>query len=364
MRQKFKLKIIDRYIIRKFIGTYFFAILLIVGIAVIFDLSEKLDDFMEKKPALSAIVFDYYLNFIPYFANLFSSLFTFIAVIFFTSKMAYDTEIIAILSSGVSFKRLMYPYFVSATIIATLSFFLTSFIIPPANRVRLDFQNTYIRKPYRNSERNIHKQVRPGVFVYMESYNPFSQTGYKFSIEHFIDNQLQSKFMSDYAKWDSTKNKWTATNYYIRNYNTEDQKIISGTNIDTMVYITPKDFTQREDIVETMNLFRLNEFIDQQRLQGADNVDVFLIEKYSRFAFPFSTFILTLIGVSLSSRKVRGGIGLHIGTGLAISFSYILFMRFTTMFAVGGLLTPGIAVWIPNILFSIIAVALYRMAPK
>jgi lipopolysaccharide export system permease protein len=364
MREKFRLKTIDRYIIRKFIGTYLFAIVLIVGIAVVFDLSEKLDDFMEKKPALSEIVFRYYLNFIPYFANLFSSLFTFIAVIFFTSKMAYNTEIIAILSSGVSFRRLMYPYFVSATIIAVFSFLLTSFIIPPANRVRLDFENTYIRKPYRNSDRNIHKQVRPGVFVYMESYNSFSQTGYKFSIEHFVDGKLQSKLMSDYARWDSTRSKWIAVNYYIRNYNQEDQQIISGTKIDTSVFITPKDFTMRTDVVETMNLFQLNDFIAQQRLQGADTVDVFLIEKYSRFAFPFSTFILTLIGVSLSSRKVRGGIGLHIGLGLGLSFSYILFMRFSTMFAVGGSLTPGFAVWIPNILFAFIAVGLYRIAPK
>ncbi|RPH30751.1 MAG: YjgP/YjgQ family permease [Bacteroidales bacterium] len=365
MREKFKLKTIDLYIIRKFIGTYFFAILLIVGIAVIFDISEKLDDFMEKKPTLGAIIFDYYLNFIPYFANLFSSLFTFIAVIFFTSKMAYDTEIIAILSSGVSFRRLMYPYFVSASIIAILSFLLTSFIIPPANKVRLDFENTYIRRPYRYSDRNIHKQVRPGVFVYMESYNAFSQTAYKFSVEHFVDNRLQSKLMSNYARWDSTKNKWTAQDYYIRNYNAEGQEIISGSQIDTSVFITPKDFSHRADLlIETMNLFQLNDFIDQQRLQGADNVNVFLIEKYSRLAFPFSTFILTLIGVSLSSRKVRGGIGLHIGMGLGISFTYILFMRFTTMFAVGGLLTPGIAVWIPNIIYTFIAIGLYRLAPK
>lgn len=364
MREKFKLKIIDRYIIRKFIGTYLFAIVLIVGIAVIFDLSEKLDDFMEKKPPLSAIVFKYYLNFIPYFANLFSSLFTFIAVIFFTSKMAYDTEIIAILSSGVSFKRLMYPYFVAASIIAVFSFFLTSFIIPPANRVRLDFENTYVRKPYQNSGRNIHKQVRPGVFVYMEAYNSYSQTAYKFSIEHFVDGRLQSKLMSDYARWDSTKNKWIAENYYIREYQAEGQKIVSGSKMDTSVFITPKDFTMRTDVVETMNLFQLNGFIAQQRLQGADTVDVFLIEKYSRMAYPFSTFILTLIGVSLSSRKVRGGIGLHIGTGLGISFSYILFMRFSTMFAVGGSLSPGLAVWIPNILFGVIAIGLYRMAPK
>lgn len=364
MREKFKIKKIDRYIIGKFIGTYLFAIVLIVGIAVIFDLSEKLDDFMEKKPPLSAIVFHYYLNFIPYFANLFSSLFTFIAVIFFTSKMAYNTEIIAILSSGVSFKRLMYPYFLSAAIIAVFSFFLTSFIIPPANRVRLDFENKYIRRPYQNSDRNIHKQVRPGVFVYMEGYNSYSQIGYKFSIEHFVNGRLQSKLMSDYAKWDSTKNKWSVQNYYIRNYLEENQQILSGNKIDTAVFITPKDFTMRTDVVETMNLFQLNSFIAQQQLQGADTIDVFLIEKYSRLAYPFSTFILTLIGVSLSSRKVRGGIGLHIGVGLACSFSYILFMRFSTMFAVGGSLTPGFAVWIPNILFAFIAIGFYRMAPK
>lgn len=364
MREKFRLKTIDYYIIRKFIGTYLFAIALIVGIAVVFDISEKLDDFMEKKPPLSYIVFHYYLNFIPYFANLFSSLFTFIAVIFFTSKMAYNTEIIAILSSGVSFKRMMYPYFVSATIIAVFSFFLTSFIIPPANRVRLDFENTYIKRPFQNSDHNIHKQVRPGVFVYMEAYNSFSQTGYKFSLEHFVDGRLQSKLMSDYARWDSTKGKWAVQNYYIRNYLAEGQDIKKGERIDTSIYITPKDFIMRTSVVETMNLFQLNDFIDQQRLQGADTIDVFLIEKYSRLAFPFSTFILTLIGVSLSSRKVRGGIGLHIGLGLAISFSYILFMRFSTMFAVGGSLTPLSAVWIPNILFAIIAVGLYRVAPK
>ncbi len=364
MKEKYRLKTIDFYIIRKFIGTYFFAIVLIVGIAVIFDLSEKLDDFMEKKPPLSAIVFDYYLNFIPYFANLFSSLFTFIAVIFFTSKMAYNTEIIAILSSGVSFKRMMYPYFVSATIIAVFSFFLTSFVIPPANRVRLDFENTYIKRPYQNSDRNIHKQVRPGVFVYMEAYNSVSQTGYKFSIEHFVDGKLQSKLMSDYARWDSTKNKWEVQNYYIRNYLLEGQQILSGTKLDTSVFITPKDFTMRTSVVETMNLFQLNEFIVQQRLQGADTVDVFLVEKYRRLADPFSSFILTLIGVSLSSRKVRGGIGLHIGVGLGISFSYILFMRFSTMFAVGGSLSPFVAVWLPNVLFAFIAIGLYRVAPK
>ncbi|MDY0199480.1 MAG: LptF/LptG family permease [Bacteroidales bacterium] len=362
--RKLGLKILDVYIIRKFIGTYFYAIVLIIGIAVIFDLAEKMDDFVSKGVTLKEIVFDYYLNFIPYFANLFSSLFTFIAVIFFTSKMAYNTEIIAILSSGVSFRRIMFPYFVSATIIAVFSFVLTSFIIPPANSVRLQFENTYTKRKVRNTSRDIHRQVRPGLFIYMQSYNSYNNMGQQFSIEHIVDGELKSKLISDYVKWDTTINKWTAHNYHIREFTENGEVITSGEKIDTTIYLYPSDFTQRLNIVETMNMFELNEFIADQRMQGTENVDFYLIEKHSRFANPFSTFILTVIGVALSSRKVRGGIGLHIGIGLALSFTYILFMRFTTMFSVGGIIPPLLAVWIPNIIYSLIAVFLYKLAPK
>jgi lipopolysaccharide export system permease protein len=358
------LKIIDVYIIRKFIGTYFYAILLIVGIAVVFDVAEKMDDFVGKDAPLKAIIFDYYMNFIPYFANLFSSLFTFIAVIFFTSKMAYNTEIIAILSSGVSFKRMMFPYFISAAFIAVFSFLLTSFVIPPANRTRIEFENTYVKRQQRNTDRNIHRQVRPGIYIYMQSYNTQGDIGYKFSMENIVDGELKSKFISDFVKWDTTSNKWVATNYHIRNYTENGEEVISGEKIDTTIYLDPSDFSRRLNIVETMNMFELNDFIDEQKLQGADNIDFYLIEKYSRFAYAFSTFILTLIGVALSSRKVRGGIGLHIGLGLALSFSYILFMRFSTMFSVGGSIPPIIAVWIPNALYAVIALVLYRLAPK
>jgi lipopolysaccharide export system permease protein len=361
---RFGFKIIDIYIIRKFIGTYFYAILLIVGIAVVFDMAEKLDDFFSKGAPLNAIIFDYYLNFIPYFANLFSSLFTFIAVIFFTSRMAYNTEIIAILSSGVSFKRIIFPYFVSATIIAVFSFILTSFVIPPANRTRIEFENTYTKRQYRNTDRDIHRQVRPGIFVYMQSYTTHSMIAHKFSMEHIVDGELKSKLISDYVKWDTTLNKWIAHNYHIRNYTDEGETVIFGNTIDTTIFLLPSDFTRRLNIVETMNMFELDEFIEEQRLQGAENIDYYLIEKYSRFAYPFSTFILTIIGVSLSSKKIRGGIGLHIGLGLALSFSYILFMRFSTMFSVGGSIPPFIAVWIPNVLYSFIAFTLYKLAPK
>lgn len=358
------MKKIDIYIIKKFLGTFFFAISLLIIIVVVFDISEKIDDFLEKDAPLKEILFSYYLNFIPYFVNLFSYLFTFIAVIFFTSKMAYDTEIIAILSSGVSFRRLMFPFFVAAAFIATFSFALSNFIIPPANGVRLNFENTFIKKARYNTDRNIHMQVRPGLFLYMQSYNSFSEIGYKFSMEKYENGRLVSKLMSEFVKWDSTTSKWSVNNYYIRNYLAEGEEIIKGEKVDTVLFIQPSDFSQKVNVVETMNMFELNDFIDQQRLQGSSTVAFYLIEKYRRVADPFSAFILTLIGVALSSRKVRGGIGLHIGLGLALSFSYILFMRFSTMFAVGGSIDPLIAVWLPNVLYAIIALILYRMAPK
>jgi len=358
------LKKIDIYIIKKFLGTYFFAILIIISIAVVFDVSEKVEDFIEKSAPFKAIVFDYYMNFIPYFANLFSSLFTFIAVIFFTSKMAYNTEIIAILSSGVSFRRMMYPYFISALVIALLSFVLMAYVIPPANATRKDFEYKYIRNPIRNTDKDIHRQIEPGLFIYMKSYNTSNDIGYKFSMERFENGTLKSKLISDYVKWDSTIAKWTIRNYYIRDIDSLSEKITTGAKIDTALNMFPEEFKRMKNFTETMNLPQLNTYIDQQYMQGADNVVELLIDKYQRFAYPFSTFILTLIGVSLSSRKVRGGMGMHIAFGLLLSFSYILFMRFTMMFAISGSMNPLFAVWLPNVIYAIISVFLYRLAPK
>ncbi len=358
------LKKIDLYIIKKFLGTYFFAIAIIISIAIVFDLAEKVEDFLEKSAPFNEIVFDYYLNWIPYFANLFSSLFTFIAVIFFTSKMAYNTEIIAILSSGVSFRRMMYPYFIAAFVIALFSFLLMAYIIPPANVIRKDFEYKYIKNPIRNTDKDIHRQIEPGLFIYMKSYNTTNDVGYKFSMERFENGVLKSKLISDYVKWDSTISKWTIRNYYIRDIDSLSEKITTGSKIDTALNMLPEEFKRMQNFTETMNLRELNEYIDQQYMQGADNVVELLIDKYGRFAYPFSTFILTLIGVALSSRKARGGIGMHIGFGLALSFSYILFMRFTAMFAISGSLNALFAVWLPNIIYTIIGVFLYRLAPK
>jgi len=359
-----ELKIWDIYIIKKFLGTYFFAIALIIGISIVFDLSEKIDNYIENDaPARAVVIF--YLNFIPYFANLLSSLFTFIAVIFFTSKMAYNSEIIAILSSGVSFRRILLPYFISAFLIATLSFLLMAYVIPHANEKRLNFEYTYLKESPYKVERNLHMQIDTGIYIYMRNYRPKLQKGYKFSMEEFQGNQLKSKLMAENIRWDTSKNKWTINNYYIREItDAKHDTIKTGSSLDTTLTIKPSDLGLYTDIVMTMSMPELNDFIEKKRIQGAENLEAYLIEKHRRFSYPFSTFILTLIGVFLSSKKIRGGMGMQIGIGITLSFAYILFMRFATMFALRGGIEPYIAVWIPNLIFAGIALSLYRFAPR
>ncbi len=363
--KKMHLRIIDWYIIRKFIGTFVYAIIIIITIAVIFDIAEKIDDFVESNAPLRAIVFDYYLNFIPYFAILYSNLFTFIAVVFFTSKLAYRSEIIAILSSGISYRRLLWPYMIGSTLIALFSYSFLNYVVPNANKVRLEFEERYVHnRPVDYNYRNIHRQVYPGVVIYMESYSNLTNTGYKFSIEKFVDNHLVSKLIADYMIWDSVKNKWTVKNYYIRNIDSLSETIIKGSSLDTNLNITPEDFRRRLNVVESMNKKELDSFIDEQKLQGGENLEVYYIEKYKRMAQPFSTYILTIIGVCVSSKKSRGGTGLHIGIGLGFCFSYIVFIQFSSQFSISGNIPPLLAVWIPNILYAGIAYYLYRLAPK
>ncbi len=359
------MKKLDIYIIRKFLGTFFFSILLIISIAIIFDFSEKIDDFLEEPvPSFSEIVFDYYLPFIPYFANLFSYLFTFIAVIFFTSKMASNSEIVAILSNGISFNRLMLPYFISAGIIALFTFVLSAYVIPPATKVKLDFEEHYIRSRFQNRDRHIHRQLGNGVYAYMESFNTTNNIGQKFSLETFDGNMLKSKLMSKRIQWDSLKNKWTVHDYSIRTINGLDEKIVKGKTIDTTLTMLPEDFSTRENVVETMTLPVLNKFIKKQKAIGVESIEFYQIEKYRRIASPFAVFILTLIGMSLSVYKTRGGLGAHIGVGIVLSFSYILFMQVAHQFAISGDMLPMLAVWLPNIFFLLIGIGLYKIAPK
>jgi len=358
------IKRIDQYIIKKYLGTFFLAIALIISISMIFDVSENIDDFITKNAPLKAIILDYYLNFIPYYANLFSALFTFIAVIFFTSKMAYNSEIIAILASGVSYKRLMRPYMIASGVIALMSWVLGNFVIPSATDARVNFRNTYINNEFVNVDKNIHRQLEPGMYVYMQSYNNKLDVGYRFTIEKFDGKKLLSKLIAESIKWDRDKKKWIIQNYYERDMRGPQEVIRTGTTMEVSLRMLPADFGQQNAKEETMDYWQINAYIKDLKLRGVDNVARYEQENYKRTAGPVSTFILSVIGVSLASRRMRGGLGIHLGLGLLLSFSYIMFMQVSTIFAVKVGFNALLAVWLPNMIYSLIAIGLYRWASK
>ncbi|MCF0178504.1 MAG: YjgP/YjgQ family permease, partial [Bacteroidales bacterium] len=283
-----RLKRLDWYIIKKFLGTFFFCFLVIVVVVIIIDISEKIDDFVDNEAPIRAIVFNYYLNFIPYIVNMFSPLFVFITVIFFTSKMANNSEIIAMLSCGESFGRLMYPYLLSAAVIAFMSLMLGLYVIPPANKVRLQFQQEYIKHhPTYITDRNIHYQLSPGNYVYLESFSSWNNSAYRMTLETMEDNKIKSKLTADRAAWDTTFNGWRLSNCFLREYDMYgNQSLKTFETLDTVISLTIEDFLRREDIVETLNAPRLNELIATQRVRGDKMVDYTLIEKHKRLSMP------------------------------------------------------------------------------
>jgi len=352
---------LDWYIIKKFLGTFFFTLALILLIVIVFDISEKIDDFLESEVTVKSIVMDYYLNFIPYFGNLFSPLFIFISVIFFTSKMANNTEIIAILNSGMSFKRLLKPFIISAFLLGSLSFVLGNFIIPSSNSERINFENKYLKSKRYSRAKNIHMQIQPGQYIYMESFNSTRNIGYKFTLENFRNGRLSSKLKSDYIQYDTLSSKWTINKYEIREFSDNGEIISNGARIDTSINLSPYDFIKRKSLVETMNIFELNDYIADEKLKGSEQLVYHQIEKHKRVAFPFASIILTLIAVAIASRKTRGGIGIHLGIGILIAFTYILFMQVSTTFATNSNLHPALAVWIPNLCYMVLAsVLIYK----
>ncbi len=355
------MKKIDLYIIKKFLGTFFFALALLIVVTIVFDLSEKVDNFIDRGAPLKSIIFDYYVNFVPFFANMFSQLIVFIAVIFFTSRMASKTEFIAMFSSGISRTRLLFPYFIGASVITIMSFVLGSYIIPPANEKKLEFEQRYIRRSNPTvTAYNMHSQVQPNVYFYIEYFNKDQSEGVNVSLEKFDNSLLVSKLSAQKMKWDSTKNKWTFYDYKLRNFHGDKEEFFVGKTIDTSFNVYPHNFYKLSKVIETMNLGELNKYIEEQKLSGTPEITASLIEKYTRIASPFACYILTLIGFSLSLRKVRsGGIGFNIGVGLFLSFVYIFFMKFSSVLALSGSLSPLLAVWTPNIIFMIIALLLY-----
>jgi len=359
------LKKLDRYIIFRFLGTFMFIMALLMTISMVFDLSEKLDDFLESNPSASEVIFDYYLNFVLHYGNLFSPLIIFIALIFFASQMAQRTEIVAILSSGVSFNRLLRPFFIAATILAGGALYLNHYVIPNANAERLAFEETYYRNKFNIKDANRHLELEPGSFVCFGRINLDRMEGKDFSLEHWgEDRKLKYKLTASTAKLDTVKGQWTMKRYLERRFTDVGEVINQGALMDTTLNMTFEDFGRRDNFVSSMTTPDLNEFIDRERRKGSDKIPFYELEKHSRTSLPIATYVLTLIGVSLATRKVRGGIGMHIATGVLVVSLYIFAMKITSVMATNAGMNTLVATWIPNILFGVISIFLYVRAPK
>ena len=358
---------LDWYIIRKFIGTYFFSIALIITISIVYDVNENLAKFTQYHAPLKAIVFDYYFNFAPYLANLFSALFVFIAVIYFTSKLAGNSEIIAMLASGISFKRLLRPYMISCALLSALSYYLSAYVIPHGTIVRHNFETLYQNRKTNTSAGNIQLVVEPGVIVYIQNYDNNSKQGYGFSLDKFENKKLVSHLTAMEVQYDTisdSKYHWKLYNWKLRKLKGLREYITTGASKDSLIQIEPTDLIYSKGQQETFTSPELKEYISKQINRGSTNVDIYQVEYYKRIASSFASFILTIIGASLSARKRKGGMGMYLGIGLALSFTYIMLQTVSATFAVKDDLSPMIAAWLPNIIFAIIAFICYRQAPN
>ena len=361
------ISILDWYIIKKFIGTYFFAIILIISISIVFDVNENLAKFSQYNAPMKAIVFDYYANFVPYFANLFSPLFVFIAVIFFTSKLAGNSEIIAMLAAGMSFKRLMRPYMISCVLISIMTFYLGAYVIPHGTVVRQNFETMYKNKKRNTLADNVQLQVGNGIIAYIQHYDNTHKRGYGFCLDKFEDKKLVSHMTATEIQYDTisdSKYHWKATNWKIRKLKGLKEEIVSGSVKDTLILMEPTDLVYSKGQQETFTSPQLRDYISKQTSRGSGNVVQYEMEYHKRIAVSFSSFILTIIGLSLSSRKRKGGMGLYLGIGLILSFIYIMLLTISSTFAINAGFSPAFAAWTPNFIFAVIAYYCYRHAPN
>lgn len=358
------LKKLDVYIIKKFLVTTFFILGVIMSLAVVFDVSERIDDFVSRDAPLKAIVLEYYINFIFFYSNMFSGLIIFIAVIFFTAKMASDSEIIAILTGSVSFLRFLRPYFIGATILVSLSLYMNHWVIPNANRERLEFEEKYIGYHLKSADRNTHVRLSDQSSLYFENFSANNYMGFKFSLEGYKDKTLVYKLNAASFSWDTVQQHWTLRNYVERIISDTNEVLTTGFQKDTVLGISPVDFTKKLNIVSAMKTNELNKFIAEERKKGSANIVFYELEKHQRTSYPFSAFVLTFIGAVIANKKVRGGIGLHLAAGVGICLIYILCIKTTTVLSTNAGLSPLLAVWMPNILFAFLGAYLYFRAQK
>lgn len=358
---------LDRYIIGKFLGTYFFSIVLIISIAVVFDFNENIDKFLQHDAPMKEILFDYYLNFIPFYSNLFSQLFVFIAVIFFTTKLAENSEIIAMLSTGTSFARIVRPYMISAAIIALLNYGLGSYIIPRGNVKRVKFENKYKNRGRQDFSANVQLEVDSGVIAYFGRYEENMKMGFDFTLDKFEDKKLVKHLQAMTIQYDTLSYEpyhWIITSYQKRDLQGMREVIQNGSKLDTIIRIQPQDLMASRDMEMTLTTPELDTYIERQKARGFANIQQFEVEYWKRGATSFATFILTIIGVSISARKRKNGMGIALGIGLALILTYIMFQTVTSSLAIKANFPAAIAVWIPNFVFAIVALYYYKKAPK
>jgi lipopolysaccharide export system permease protein len=378
------MKILDKYILKSLLSTFFFVVLILLAVITVIDLTEKMDKFA-KAGVTGGQIAAYYLDYISWIASFITPITMFIATVYVCARMAGHSEVIAALSSGMSFRRFLLPFIVGAAIIGAISFFLNGWIIPDSNKSRLEFEVQHIKNKYYFDKRNIHIQVAPDIYLYLQSYNNNTNTGYHFSIERFQDNKLIEKLTANRIEWDSTKLKWTLRDYQIRKidriFETTSRpesnpafepargafsrdSLVKGTRLDTALVIHPKEFESDYRKYDGMTLKELNTYIRTLKARGSTGVEVYVVEKYTRYSAPFTILILVFMGVIVSSRKSRGGTGLQIAVGFFLSFIFILFFTLFRTFAEAGSTPPEISVWIPNIIFAIIALGMYKYVPR
>lgn len=359
-----KLTKIDYYIIKRFLGAFLLALGLFTVIIIVFDLAEKIDDFLNNDAPFSGVILDYYVNWVPFLLNLFSPVFVFISVIFFTAKMAQTSEMVAILASGVSYKRLLVPYIITATFLALVSFSLFAWIIPKADKTRVVFENQFIRDRSHYTRSEIKTQISPGVIMSIGNFNFSDSAGFKFSLEHIEDGKIVSKLYADRLNWNEETQTWKITKYWIRDFVDGMEFLTKGTTMDTAIAFNPEDFFRKNEDVQMFNLSELDEMIYLEEMRGTGNTFFYATEKYKRYAAPFSIIILTVIGVSVASKKSRGGIGLSLGFGLLLSFTFLIVMQFFIAYGSSGSMHPLLSVWIPNVIFGGVAMVMYKFAQK
>lgn len=357
------MKIIDKYILKKFLSAFFFVVLILIAVITVIDITEKTEKFVKAKVTTDQII-QYYIDFIPWMANLITPITVFIATVYVTAKMAGHSEIIAMLSGGVSFKRLFVPYFIGASFIAAISFVLTGWVIPNSNKSRLAFEIEHLKSQYYYNKSNTHIQVAPNTYLYLRSYNNQNDIGFNFTLEKLEGNKLVEKLSANRIKWLPEKNKWELSNWSLRSIDSLQQKITEGKTMDTTLALHPEEFSNDYRNYDGMTINELNKHIEKLRFRGASNVEVYEVEKYVRFTSPFTVLILTFMGVIVSARKRRGGSGFQIALGFFLSFVYILFFIMSKTIAEAGSMHPALSVWIPNVTFAFISLVMYRALPR